>query len=50
MAQFIEICDWKDEGQTRLHKIYDKFKNICKLYVYELVCIEITCICDELEV
>jgi hypothetical protein len=26
MAQFIEICDWKDEGQTRLHKIYDKLK------------------------
>jgi hypothetical protein len=33
----------KMKDKTRLGEIYDKFENTCKLYVYELVCIETTC-------
>jgi hypothetical protein len=31
LTEIIELCDWKDKEQARLHKIHDKFKNICKL-------------------
>jgi hypothetical protein len=30
MFEFADLCDWKNEGQSRLREIHDKFDNILR--------------------
>jgi hypothetical protein len=41
-------CDWAGDGQSEFPTM-SNLKKYVNLVVYELVCIETTCICDELD-
>jgi hypothetical protein len=49
MDQFSDLCDWAGDGQSEFPTIHVEFKNNVNLVVYELACIETTCICYEFD-